>query len=272
MRFIVRLGIPWNELMLRFLAADNLIWKPRSRSPVLDIRRARVPEGVRIYAVGDVHGRADLLASLFDRIDADAGNFEAAEATHVFLGDYVDRGPASREVIDLLIERGRSHPAVYLKGNHESYLIDFLEDPEVWAGWSPNGGVATLLSYGLRPPKAPDARQLIELAASLGRAIPLEHRAFLASLRPSFTCGDFFFVHAGVRPGVALMQQREEDLLWIREEFLLHEDSYEKLVVHGHTPVAVPDVRSNRINIDTGAYATGRLTCMVLERDRMQFI
>ena len=246
------------------------MWKPRSRSTKAG--RPRVPEGLRVYAVGDVHGRADLLAEVFARIDADRGRSPTAETTQIFLGDYVDRGPASRDVLDLLIARGRRHRAICLKGNHENFLIEFLKDPEVLAGWSANGGLETLMSYGLRPSKTHDARQRTELAADLERALPSEHRLFLQSLQPSFTCGDFFFVHAGVRPGVALARQEEHDLLWIREDFLLHEERYEKMVVHGHTPVAAPDVRRNRINIDTGAYATGRLTCLVLESDRIEFI
>jgi serine/threonine protein phosphatase 1 len=231
-----------------------------------------VPEGIRIYAIGDIHGRADLLADMFARIDADRADFPAEKAIHVFLGDYVDRGPSSRDVLDLLIKRRSQYPGAYLKGNHESYLVEFLKNPAVFAEWRHYGGVDTLLSYGLASSRNPNEQECIALASRLDRALPEVHRRFLGALALSFTCGDFFFVHAGVRPGIALARQAETDLLWIREEFLLHERAYEKTIVHGHTPVIEPDIRPNRINIDTGAYATGRLTCLVLERNHIRFI
>jgi serine/threonine protein phosphatase 1 len=247
-----------------------VIWKPRSRSQPLPT--ARLPDRLRVYAIGDIHGRADLLADVFERIDAESGQFPADRSIHVFLGDYVDRGPFSRDVLDLLISRAHQYPAVFLKGNHESYFVEFLKSPEIFADWRLYGGLDTILSYGLGPSLAPDEKERIVLATSLNRALPEAHRQFLNGLRLSFTCGDFFFVHAGVRPGVALKDQHEEDLLWIREDFLLHEDVYEKFIIHGHTPVMQPDVRPNRINIDTGAYATGRLTCLVIEGDKLRFL
>lgn len=227
---------------------------------------------MRIYAIGDIHGRADLLVKKFASIDADLANFPAETAVHVFLGDYIDRGPFSRDVLDLLIARGQRYPAAYLKGNHESYLVEFLNNPTVFVDWRQYGGLETILSYGLAPSLSADEHECAVLASSLNRALPEVHRLFLDSLKLSFTCGDYFFVHAGVRPGLALARQHEEDLLWIREDFLLHEDTFDKLIVHGHTPVMEPDIRPNRINIDTGAYATGRLTCLVLEGDQMRFI
>lgn len=233
---------------------------------------AGVPEGVRIYAIGDVHGRADLLAEKFARIDADRANFPAERAIHVFLGDYVDRGPYSRDVIDLLIKRRSQYPTVYLRGNHESYLLEFLQNPAVFAEWRLYGGVDTLLSYGVAPSQNPDEQECVALASMLDRALPQIHHRFLNALALSFTCGDFFFVHAGVRPGIALARQAATDLLWIREEFLVHKGAYEKTVVHGHTPVIEPDIRTNRINIDTGAFATGKLTCLVLEGNDIRFI
>ena len=121
------------------------------------------------------------------------------------------------------------------------------------------------MSYGLTPSMRADAAEQLELAKALAAALPKHHREFLSRLSPSFSCGDFFFVHAGVKPGVPLEQQREEDMLWIRDEFLLCEDDFGKVIVHGHTPVREPDIRPNRINIDTGAYATGRLTCLIIE-------
>jgi serine/threonine protein phosphatase 1 len=243
------------------------MWKSRrtNASPLL-------PEGLRIYAVGDVHGRADLLKQLFSRVDEDLKKHPIAETIHIFLGDYIDRGLNSAAVLDLLIERARTHRMSCLKGNHEVFLSEFLEDPGVLKHWARYGALPTLASYGLTPKINADPKELAELSASLCNAIPKRHSQFLAGLKLSFTCGDFFFVHAGVRPGTALSRQCEDDLLWIRDDFLLHEEPFEKIIVHGHTPVWEPDVRNNRINIDTGAYATGRLTCLRLERDKIEFV
>jgi serine/threonine protein phosphatase 1 len=225
----------------------------------------RVPEGVRIYAVGDVHGRADLLHQVLSRVDADLATYPDCKPLQIFLGDYIDRGPHSRTVLDLLISRVRTHAVVCLKGNHESYFHAFLQDPEALVAWREFGGLETLRSYGLKPPLNPHRGERIELSRALAAALPTSHRQFLCNLVPCFTCGEFLFAHAGVKPGVPLSRQREEDLLWIREDFLLCEDDFTKIVVHGHSPVCAPDFRSNRINIDTGAYATGRLTCLIIE-------
>ena len=230
----------------------------------------RVPDGVRIYAVGDIHGRIDLVDQLLKQVDADIKENPVPQSIEVFLGDYVDRGPDSRRVLDLLIERGKTHQAVCLKGNHELLLANFLSDPSTLGNWQRLGGLETLMSYGLKPSINMDARMQAELAAHLAETLPAGHQNFLHGLKTSFTCGDYFFVHAGVRPGVALQKQREHDMLWIRQEFLHCERDFGKIIVHGHTPVARADIRSNRINIDTGAYATGRLTCLVLESDKIR--
>jgi serine/threonine protein phosphatase 1 len=190
----------------------------------------------------------------------------------VFLGDYIDRGPASRDVLDHLVIRDRTFRSVFLKGNHEGFLTGFLSNPSILEHWQYNGGLETLLSYGVRPSLNADAATQVQLAAALDEALPESHRQFIRKLESSFVCGDYFFVHAGVRPGIPLTKQREEDLLWIRQDFLLHEEDFGKVVVHGHTPVPQPDVRPNRINIDTGAFATGQLTCLVLEDDRVDFM
>jgi serine/threonine protein phosphatase 1 len=227
---------------------------------------------MRIYAIGDVHGRADLLSELFIRIDSDLQNRPSPQPVEVLLGDYVDRGPNSRGVLDLLINRRRQHTTLCLSGNHESYVAEFLSDPSVLNSWRQFGGLNTLMSYGLTPSLNPTSAEHEELAEALRRAIPESHLKFLGSLPLTFTCGDFFFAHAGVRPGVPLKHQCERDLLLIREDFLLHEEDFGKMVVHGHTPVMEPEIRRNRINIDTGAYATGRLTCLVLEGDEISFL
>jgi serine/threonine protein phosphatase 1 len=231
--------------------------------------KPRLPNGVRIYAIGDIHGRADLLRDVFAAIDLHLARSDRARALHVFLGDYVDRGPASRETIDLLIDRSRRHETIFLKGNHEAFMLDVLQDPRRLEAWKQFGGLQTLMSYGLRPSITLDPEEQQELVQAFDSRLPPEHRQFLAGLKLSFTCGDFFFVHAGVKPGVALRKQGEQDLLWIREEFLQYEGSFGKYIVHGHTPVAKPDIRPNRINIDTGAYATGVLTLLTIQGERI---
>lgn len=232
----------------------------------------KVDAGVRIYAIGDVHGRADLLEQTFARIDEDLRTYPAQRPIEILLGDYVDRGPASREVIARLIARSGEREAVCLKGNHEAFMLEFLTNPAVLSEWQRYGGIATLISYGLKPAMNADEHERAALSAAFAQALPAAHLAFLRELKPTFTCGDFFFVHAGVRPGVPLAKQEESDLLWIREDFLLHEEPFGKIIVHGHTPVGQPDVRENRVNIDTGAYATNTLTCLVLEGDTVAFV
>jgi serine/threonine protein phosphatase 1 len=228
-----------------------------------------LPNGVRIYAISDIHGRADLLQSLFTAIDADLDRSTPGRAIQVFLGDYVDRGPNSRAVLDLLIRRSQTHETVCLKGNHEAFFMEVLDEPTKLEDWRHYGGLLTLMSYGVTPTINPTAGQQVELIEALGQAVPAEHLDFLRRLETSFTCGDFFFVHAGVKPGIPLARQHEQDLLWIRDEFLNSEERFEKYIVHGHTPVNAPDIRPNRINIDTGAYATGNLTLLTIQGDSL---
>ena len=234
--------------------------------------RPRVPEHLRIYAIGDVHGRADLLDDILSRIDTHQATHPTVRALEIYLGDYIDRGPASRDVLDRLIARRQVREMVCLKGNHETFVAAFLNDPATLGEWRRYGGLETLMSYGLAPSIKMDLAHQARLAAAFGQALPESHSRFLDDLKSSFTCGDFFFAHAGVRPGIPLAKQREEDLLWIRQEFLRSEENFSKIVVHGHTPVREPDVRPNRINIDTGAYATGKLTCLVLEDAQLCFL
>jgi serine/threonine protein phosphatase 1 len=234
--------------------------------------KPKLPDGLRIYAISDVHGCADLLRAVFAAIDHHLARAGPARALHVFLGDYIDRGPASQQTIDLLIERSLRHETIFLKGNHEAFLFEVLQDAARLDAWKEYGGFQTLMSYGLTPSLKPDRDEQNELVLALRAAMPEQHRRFFANLRPSFSCGDFFFAHAGVRPGVPLRKQSEEDLLWIREEFLQSEEDFGKFVVHGHTPVPRPDIRRNRINIDTGAYATGILTLLTIQGDRISAI
>src|SRR4051794_29266601 len=169
----------------------------------------RLPEGVRVYAFGDIHGRADLLAQMFAVIDADLARHPAPRPIEVFLGDYIDRGPHSSLTLDLLVERSQRRETVFLKGNHEAYFLQLLNDPSNFASWQQFGGLQTLMSYGIHPHLNPTSGEQSELIARLKEIIPQQHLAFLRGLRPFFVCGDFFFVHAGVRPGIPLKEQQE---------------------------------------------------------------
>lgn len=246
------------------------------RSPAVGpdggIPQGEVPEGERVYAVGDVHGRADLLDRLRELIAEDCRSRPPGAATTVFLGDFVDRGAESREVLDILTSGTFPTPTICLTGNHEAMMLAFLRDAELGSGWLPNGGVETLQSYGVEVGDLRTASGLRAASQRLGEALPAPHRHFLQALRLTHQVGGYFFCHAGVRPGVPLERQAEEDLLWIRKEFLSSSESFGKIVVHGHTPVREPDVRPNRINVDTGAFASGRLTCLVLEGTARRFL
>src|SRR5882757_2653934 len=199
-------------------------------TPKAKVRKPRVPDGMRIYAISDIHGCADLLQQMFTVIDRDLATIGSRRAIHVFLGDYIDRGPESRQTIDLLIDRGKKHESVFLKGNHEAFLFDVLKNPSQLQDWKKFGGLQTLASYGLRPSLNPDAAEQLELIQQLALAIPPHQRRFFNNLRLRFVCGDFFFVHAGVKPGVPLAKQEERDLLWIREEFLASERRFGKYI------------------------------------------
>jgi serine/threonine protein phosphatase 1 len=236
------------------------------------LTRARIPDGLRVYAVGDVHGRADLLDNVLSRVDADLAKRPIHHSVRVFLGDYIDRGPESPEVVDRLVRCGRRNSVIFLKGNHESYLARFLADSKILDMWRREGGLNTLVSYGLRPSVSSGSQEKAQLSTALNQILPLSHRLFFGQLKTMFACGDFLFVHAGIRPGIPLENQKEQDLLEIREDFLQYKKPLSKFIIHGHSPVMEPDVRTNRINIDTGAYATNRLTCIMLENDEFAFI
>lgn len=232
---------------------------------------SRIPDGIRIYVTGDVHGRADLLSAQFRCIDSDCKDKEI-RIIHVFLGDYFDRGPDSAGVVDLLIERSHLYRTVFLKGNHEILVKQFLDDPRTVYNWRKYGGGFTLASYGLGKMITVQPLQVEKLSECFGLALPVTHRRFLDNLELTFSCGDYVFAHAGIRPGVPLDRQCEDDVCWIRDEFLNYRASFGKRIVHGHTPVREPDIRENRINIDTGAYVSNRLTCLRIEGDEIFFL
>lgn len=227
----------------------------------------RAPDGMRLYAIGDIHGRDDLLADLLARIAEDARRAETARMVLIYLGDYIDRGLQSRQVIERLSAGApEGFEAVHLKGNHESAMLEFLRDAQFGRTWKYYGGLETLHSYGVRDLMlSDDAGEFEQARRVFEQRMPEAHRRFLDGLSLSAVFGDYFFTHAGVRPGVALVRQVEDDLLWIREGFLQSRASFGKVVVHGHTPQEEPVFRPNRIGIDTGAYMTGVLTCLVLE-------
>lgn len=221
----------------------------------------RVPPRTRVYAIGDIHGRLDLLRDLRAQIVADAHSANAADNVIIYLGDYVDRGPDSAGVLDLLIDAPLAgFRSVHLRGNHEEMLLGCLRDAERAARpWVNNGGAQTLQSYGVAAGGVP-----AEVRAAFARALPPRHLAFLDGLPLHHAEGDYLFVHAGIRPGIPLARQAAPDLLWIRDLFLQSPADHGMVVVHGHTPVPEPEIRPNRIGIDTGAFASGRLTCLVL--------
>jgi serine/threonine protein phosphatase 1 len=231
-----------------------------------------LPPELRIYAIGDIHGRLDLLNELLARIGSDIALRPTVRPLYVFLGDYIDRGSASRETIDRLIEHGKTHESVFLKGNHELIAIKCLSDRGLFDQWLRLGGRETLVSYGVPAESSANGKQIAELQSAFHSALPQAHFRFFRDLKNSFECGDFFFAHAGVKPNVKLSRQKESDLLWIREEFLSSNEDFGKIIVHGHTPSREIEVGTNRINIDTGAFATGRLTCLVLEDQSLSVI
>ena len=231
--------------------------------------RDRVPvgaRGYRAYAVGDIHGRLDLLDQLLEAIHQDLSRRPARKVVLVFVGDLIDRGPASREVVERLrtYRHGGVRP-VFLLGNHEEVLLRILGgDAELITKWRWFGGTECLESYGLGSSELAGLMSAEALEA-VRKAIPPEHVEFLESFVDTFRFGDYLFVHAGIRPGIELDQQRQSDLRWIREPFLLDDSDHGFVVVHGHTITADIDERPNRIGIDTGAYRSGVLTALAIE-------
>ena len=236
-------------------------------------RGHRVPDGVRVYAVGDIHGRLDLLDRLLDDIATDDAKREAAHTQIVFLGDLIDRGPESAGVVDRLLAYSKAAPpSRLLMGNHEEVFLRVLAgDVKAMRFFLRIGGRATVMSYGF------DAEEYASLdfealTARLIERVPAEHVAFLSAFEEMIEVGDYLFVHAGIRPGIDLAAQKTSDLRWIREEFLGCRDDHGKLVVHGHSITEDVDLQPNRIGIDTGAFDSGRLTAIGLEGGERWFL
>jgi serine/threonine protein phosphatase 1 len=226
----------------------------------------RLPEGRRVYAIGDIHGRRDLLDQLLTDIQADDEARSGAETHLIFLGDLVDRGPDSAGVVQRALELGRSTPqARFIMGNHDGIFLRALRgDRRALRYFAKIGGRATIRSYGISDEEycALDDKALM---ATLIERVPQEHVEFLKSFEDYIIEGDYLFVHAGIRPGVAIEEQTSEDLQWIREEFLVDRRNHGQIVIHGHTISPEVERLPNRIGIDTGAYKSGRLTALGLE-------
>jgi serine/threonine protein phosphatase 1 len=228
---------------------------------------AVLPQGQRVYAIGDVHGCLDRLAAVHEQIAEDLVTRPVDDSTLIHLGDYVDRGLDSAQVVDWL-SGGAPVPVsrvINLMGNHEDMMLRALPgtDKEANSTWLSNGGADSLLSWDISRKVPP---------AEWANKVPIEHQSFLRELELSTRHGGYMFVHAGIRPGVPLDKQEKQDMLWIREPFLSWKLLHEAVVVHGHTPRQEPEVRLNRIGIDTGAVMGGVLTCVVLEADQLGFI
>lgn len=233
-----------------------------------------VPADTRLYAIGDIHGRDDLLAALLVAVERDGHDYPDKRKVLIFLGDYIDRGLQSRQVLDRLTgPMPEGFEAVFLKGNHELAMQQFMRDPQFGRTWKYYGGLETMHSYGITELTLSDDPMEFERARDrLRDTLPVAHKQFLDGLVSSVEFGDYFFAHAGVRPGIPLRRQIEDDLLWIREDFLESRASFGKIVVHGHSPSEEAVFRPNRIGIDTGAYMTGVLTCLVLDGQDRQLL
>jgi serine/threonine protein phosphatase 1 len=243
----------------------STLFKKKKKAAVAAPVNPRVPDGTIVWAIGDVHGRLDLLKPLVEAIMADAAASDADRKVVIFLGDYIDRGTESRGVIQYLatLPKDAGIDWRFLKGNHEEAMLDFLDDPTTGPTWCQYGGDATLASYGLRPPQMkhkPEAWR--HVADDLAHKLTPTEREFLEGLELSLSIGDYFFAHAGARPGVPLDQQSERDLMWIRNSFLDSKVEFEKVVVHGHTPTTEVHVDHRRIGVDTKAYESGVLSAI----------
>lgn len=232
-----------------------------------------IPKNLRIYAVGDIHGRADLLEKMLRMIEADHLGYRG-ESVVVFLGDYVDRGPNSKDVIEILT-RGSYGRLKFqcIRGNHEDIVLRLFKDHSVAPGWFHYGGLQTLRSYGIPIQSATqDFDELFHLRKLFEEKLPSTHKTFLETLPYTAHFGDYLFVHAGIHPDRPLEQQDPHHYMWMREPFLSSDKLLDVMVVHGHSIRLKPEMRINRIGIDTGAYATGHLTCLVLQGTEQRFL
>ena len=233
--------------------------------------QASVPDGTRVYAIGDVHGRLDLFEALIDAVEADDSASRAADTSVILLGDLVDRGPASAQVLERARQWQAARSVRILCGNHEEMFLSSFDSTNMMRHFLRHGGTETLLSYGINPKKISKGT-VEEVQEMMRAAVPRSEIDYIAGFEDMIRIGDYVFVHAGIDPEVALEDQRRQDLRWIREPFLSHAGVSGTVVVHGHTISEEPVERANRIGIDTGAYSSGRLTALVLEGSTRRFI
>lgn len=227
----------------------------------------------RIYAIGDIHGCYDLLRCLISVIVAhwEASEKKPRRVRLLFLGDVIDRGPDSADCLRLIANLGKLPGVTCLKGNHEDLLLRSIAgDAEAQQIWLRNGGLATLASFEIDPPSSTE--DSFDFGERIKAAIPAEHLEFLQAAPAWLRSGDYFFAHAGVRPGVPLKRQDNFDLFFIRDEFTQSKEWHGALIVHGHSIVEHIEIRENRIAIDTGAYKSGRLSCICLEGANRQVL
>lgn len=246
--------------------------KPATRV-VSEPRLFTLPPGIRVYAIGDIHGKADLLKAMLEAIEEDARQHPDQLIFQVFLGDYIDRGLQSKEVIELLIQPPPAgHQRICLMGNHEETLLKFLRAPETLRDWGSFGGYATLASYGvdLPPDLSPKKRAL--LSSQLQLNMPASHLKFIQGLRLFYELGDYLFVHAGIKSNIPLEQQGPDTLLWIRDSFLSHKQCFGRYIVHGHSAVAEPQILENRANIDVSDAAVESLCCLAINATERKVI
>jgi serine/threonine protein phosphatase 1 len=229
----------------------------------------RVPDGSRIYVVGDIHGQLEGLLEVLNKIRIDVNSRPVPEFVTVFIGDYIDRGLNSRSVIDRVMNETGVGKKVTLRGNHEQVMLAALDDAERMRDWCEIGGVQTLFSYGVDVRDLMRGRGFEAARTALLEVIPASHVTWLRGLPVRYETAGYFFCHAGIDPDRPLDAQRDADLLWVRDRFMRDERDFPKIIVHGHSPVPRIDIRHNRINVDTGAFCTGNLSCISLEQDQV---
>ena len=241
----------------------------------IHLHDAALPKGERVYAIGDIHGCIDEFKQLLKLIKKDLKKRPVKKHHLVFLGDYFDRGPDSAGVLNKLIKLQKKHANVIcIKGNHEDKFIEFLDDPRKLApAFFTYGGLETVASFGVKKKLLDEpVENAQKIRNQLLGNLSAEQIEFLMNLEYSTSIGDYFFCHAGIRPGVKLKDQTPHDLMWIRYDFLLHAGLFKKIIVHGHTPQAEPELMPNRINVDTKCYDSGVLTCVILEEKTRRFL
>jgi serine/threonine protein phosphatase 1 len=228
--------------------------------------------GERVYAIGDIHGQFRQLEILFQAIIQDLKREPPPQYRIICLGDLVDRGERSRDVIQLLIDLSQDFPLTILRGNHEDMLLRAIDEPSYLLEWRKYGGLETMASYRVNAAPLMQGKNVDIVHQSFKEKFEANHRRFIEHMPFYHISADYFFCHAGIKPGQPLSQQDPIDLLWIRDEFLESQLAHGKMIVHGHTSVESVDIRPNRINVDTGAYLTGRLSCVVLQDQKLGII